>query len=102
MTAPESHDTSVYEVYRLTGDNRIIGLVALLLGQGQIVMGRADRLYYTDEWMYATLSGALAAFIAWAEAPELPEPQGWTRHTPSHRRRIYDAGGALLREEVRP
>lgn len=100
--APETHDTSVYLEHRLTDDGRIIGVLPLTLGQAQIVMGRADSWVYTDEWMYATRYEALAAFHTWMIAPEMPEPQGWTRHKPSDRRRYYDDSGNVSREEVRP
>lgn len=101
MSEPtETHDTSVYIAYRVLPDGRIIGVLPLLLGQAQIVVGRADSCDYSDEWMYAQRALALAAFYLWDGEPGT-EPDSWTRHKPSGRRRYYDNRGELLREESR-
>lgn len=94
---------SCYARVKFTEDGRVIGVLPLLMGQGQIVMGRADRYAYTDEWMYGDLALAIDAYLAWDGAAGT-EPVGWLRHindgSPT-RRRTYADDGTLLSEEER-
>jgi hypothetical protein len=62
-------------------------------------VGQADDDFgYEEEWMYADLATAYSAFSAWDPLEE-PEPERWTRHMPSCRRR---PDGDPAREYVAP
>ena len=83
-------------VWEIIGDT-LFAVEQLLLGQGRIVMGKDQSGRFDDEWMYATLADAVIEFQKWDKVKD-DEPEGWTRHKPSMRRRP-DGNKSL--EEVR-
>ena len=60
-------------------------VIRLIFGGRITVGGMDDDSGYSEGYDYDTLSGALAALLAW-DPDTHPEPAGWLRHIPSYRR----------------
>lgn len=83
-------------------DGRWLTVQPLLFGQAQIGITRdagttlgealevADFGAYDDVWHYATAADAIAAMDRWAFLQGEGEPDGWTRHPSSGRKRVGD------------
>lgn len=82
-------------LYRLTDDGREIAVVPQLF-DWLLTHGEFGDPGWDQAWRFATLQDAAAAFARWQDDVE---PEGWTRHHPSNRRR---PDGDATREYVRP
>jgi hypothetical protein len=83
----QMHDMSVYLAYRRLDDGRIVGVLPLFWGYGQLVIGRADSLVYDDSWQYSTRDGALLALQEWDPTTQ-PEPLGYYKRAGEEKRAI--------------
>lgn len=83
-------------------DGRLIDVLPLTFGRAQVGITEAltDQCY-ADVWCYETPIAAVIATTAWiADKPEgTGEPEGWTRHPASGRRR---PNGDASAEYIRP
>ena len=78
--------------------DRDIALLPLVYGARLAIGPHDDEAGFDDVWDYDDLDAAITAFLAWAWT-RAPEPNGWTRHPASGRRR---PAGDAKREYVLP
>lgn len=80
-------------------DGRIATVMPLLFGRALLTVATPENHVfgqYDEGWYYDTHQAAIYALIVWSGKGD---PIGWTRHTPSNRRR---PDGDPAREHVRP
>lgn len=82
-----------YDTVRVEPDGRLVCSLPTAAGGSQIIRG--DLLNVEDRWSYPTRDAALVAVLRWS-ASGAAEPEGWIRHQPSNRRRVYAADGSYL------
>lgn len=81
---------------------QVVFVVETVMGGGQLCIGGVTDVEGVHErYSYGTLVEAIVAFAMWSGRGWEDEPSGWIRHTPSFRRRVYDADGVMINEEVR-
>jgi hypothetical protein len=93
------YDGQHFLAYRELEDGRLLALVPLTYGRVSLTLGPGGAEYdggFSEAWDYEDLVRAFQILLTWNPAAD-PEPEGWTRHTPSMRRR-----GQLLAEEEEP
>ena len=68
-------------------DSRVIQITPQLFGQARLAIGPKGSTVYDDEWEYPSTLSAINAAGPWDLTQ--PEPDGWTRHPSTGRRRSH-------------
>lgn len=79
-------------------DGRVVYVYPLLFGQASLGIGDPAKDYMDDQWEYPDIESAVIAALFW-EPAKSSEPEGWTRHPATGRRR---PDGDKSREFKRP
>lgn len=74
-----------YVAWRELPDGEWLGIVPMTFGKGRLCSG-ISHSGYEDAWCFPSLESAMLAMYKWG-LPGHEEPQGWTRHPLSGRRR---------------
>jgi hypothetical protein len=85
-----------YLFARVLGDGRAVYLLDMAMGNARLVIGDAGSMYYDDGWCYQRdeSDAAWRAALGWDGEGE---PDGWSRHPETGRRR---PGGDATKEYV--
>lgn len=75
-----------YVYWRELPDGALYGVLSLSFGKGRICKDLCED-GYTDYWSFDNALDAAVALRDWTQSTQI-EPEGWTMHHPSNRRRI--------------
>jgi hypothetical protein len=89
-------DSEGFAYRRELPGGKMVAVMPLTFGRGQLGIGRADAQEFADVWDFPSLARAIAEATSWN--PDDGEPQGWHRHPGTKR---YRPNGDVAQEYVK-